>query len=66
MSSNGSAPVGVSKNIKQLGRMDLPGGGSRLITPALGVQPITMPVRDAVDIVHAIDAFAAALSEVLR
>src|ERR1041384_8512493 len=31
MASNGSAPVGVSKNIKQLGRMDLPGGGSIVV-----------------------------------
>ena len=31
MASNGTAPVGVSKNIKQLGRMDLPGGGSIVV-----------------------------------
>src|SRR5690349_25058533 len=31
MTSNGTAPVGVSKNIKQLGRMDLPGGGSIVV-----------------------------------
>src|SRR4026209_216679 len=31
MSSNGTAPVGVSKNIKRLGRMDLPGGGSIVV-----------------------------------
>ena len=31
MSSNGTAPVGVSKNIKQIGRMDLPGGGSVVV-----------------------------------
>lgn len=31
MSSNGSAPVGVSKNIKQIGRTDLPGGGSVVV-----------------------------------
>ena len=31
MASNGTAPVGVSKNIKQIGRMDLPGGGSVVV-----------------------------------
>ena len=31
MSNNGTAPVGVSENIKQLGRMDLPGGGSVVV-----------------------------------
>ena len=31
MATNGTAPVGVSKNIKQLGRMDLPGGGSVVV-----------------------------------
>src|ERR1044071_8305298 len=31
MTTNGTAPVGVSKNIKQLGRMDLPGGGSIVV-----------------------------------
>ena len=31
MSTNGTAPVGVSENIKQLGRMDLPGGGSVVV-----------------------------------
>ena len=31
MTSNGAAPVGISKNIKQIGRMDLPGGGSVVV-----------------------------------
>ncbi len=31
MSTNGNAPVGVSKNIKRIGRMDLPGGGSVVV-----------------------------------
>ena len=31
MATNGTAPVGVSSNIKQLGRMDLPGGGSVVV-----------------------------------
>ena len=31
MATNGNAPVGVSKNIKQIGRMDLPGGGSVVV-----------------------------------
>ncbi|HUF41823.1 MAG TPA: hypothetical protein VMR20_07695 [Verrucomicrobiae bacterium] len=31
MSANGTAPVGVSKNIKQIGRTDLPGGGSVVV-----------------------------------
>ena len=31
MASNGTAPIGVSKNIKQIGRMDLPGGGSVVV-----------------------------------
>src|ERR1044072_2069293 len=31
MASSGIAPVGASKNIKQLGRMDLPGGGSIVV-----------------------------------
>ena len=31
MASNGTAPVGVSKNIKQIGRMDFPGGGSVVV-----------------------------------
>ena len=31
MASNGTAPVGVSQNIKQIGRMDLPGGGSIVV-----------------------------------
>ena len=31
MATNGTAPVGVSKNIKQIGRMDLPGGGSVVV-----------------------------------
>ena len=34
MAGNGSAPVGVSKNVKQLGRMDLPGGGSIVVENA--------------------------------
>ena len=31
MASNGSAPVGISKNINQIGRTDLPGGGSIVV-----------------------------------
>ncbi len=31
MASNSAAPIGVSKNIKQIGRMDLPGGGSVVV-----------------------------------
>ena len=31
MASNGTAPVGVSQNIRQIGRMDLPGGGSIVV-----------------------------------
>src|SRR5215475_14209467 len=31
MASNGNPEVGVSKNIKQIGRMDLPGGGSVVV-----------------------------------
>src|SRR3989442_9987316 len=31
MATNGTPPVGVSKNIKQIGRMDLPGGGSCVV-----------------------------------
>ena len=31
MASNVTAPVGISKNIKQIGRMDLPGGGSVVV-----------------------------------
>ncbi len=31
MASDISAPVGISKNIKQIGRMDLPGGGSVVV-----------------------------------
>src|SRR6516164_4000455 len=31
MAANGSAPVGISKNVKQIGRMDLPGGGSVVV-----------------------------------
>ena len=31
MASDGNAPVGISKNIKQIGRMDFPGGGSVVV-----------------------------------
>jgi len=31
MAANVTAPVGISKNIKQIGRMDLPGGGSVVV-----------------------------------
>src|ERR1700741_1309697 len=31
MASNGTAPVGVSENIKMIGRLDLPGGGSIVV-----------------------------------
>jgi len=31
MATNGNPPVGVSKNIKQIGRTDLPGGGSVVV-----------------------------------
>ncbi len=31
MATNGTAPVGVSKNINQIGRTDLPGGGSVVV-----------------------------------
>ena len=31
MRTNGQPPVGISKNIKQVGRMDLPGGGSVVV-----------------------------------
>ena len=31
MASNGHPPVGISENIKLIGRMDLPGGGSIVV-----------------------------------
>ena len=31
MAQEVTAPVGISKNIKQIGRMDLPGGGSVVV-----------------------------------
>jgi hypothetical protein len=31
MATNGKLPVGVSQKIKQIGRMDLPGGGSIVV-----------------------------------
>src|SRR3990170_7165629 len=31
MTTQGTAPVGVSKNIKQIGRAELPGGGSVVV-----------------------------------
>src|SRR5918994_5932192 len=31
MATNGTPPVGISQKIKQIGRMDLPGGGSVVV-----------------------------------
>ena len=38
MATNGEPPVGISKNIKLIGRTDLPGGGLRYVTRSSGIE----------------------------